>query len=345
VIDVASAQIPWPNTEQKIVLVCRVVLPNEKYGANEFLDKLKRTTRNLNTTYTLYPTVPSSEVELYRICMYGAQVFSTEDRRSLISGSYSGLNLTTKTADVPQNYGIGSPGIGGMGGTTSIKQTTATIAAGSLSRTGRSNTIYIGVAGTDFVKRKDAFSYNVSFIVPEGKYEVRIRRNTTTTDEYVAGGIKYQRMSTSILTSVTAYGASRPVNPPKPMAMTALKIKATDQINQTLEGISATVISICLDWDAENTEWVIRPTRNPASLFRYVLQHSANAQAVTDEQLDLTSIEEWHEYCEENAFIFDSVITDRQSILDVLRDICAAGRLYSTFLVMLEPSCNLIRMV
>jgi hypothetical protein len=32
---IASAQVPWPNTETKIVLVCRVVLPSEKYGGRE----------------------------------------------------------------------------------------------------------------------------------------------------------------------------------------------------------------------------------------------------------------------------------------------------------------------
>lgn len=42
---IASAQIQWPNTETKIVLVCRVVLPSEKYGANEFLDKDGRVCR------------------------------------------------------------------------------------------------------------------------------------------------------------------------------------------------------------------------------------------------------------------------------------------------------------
>lgn len=284
------------------------------------LAKLKNTTRNLDTTYTLYPTIPTNEIELYRICMHGSKIFSTVDRRSSMPATYSGLNLTTQTASDNNNYGMA------YYATPVVKQTTATIGVGSISRTGRNTTIRIGVSGTDFVKRKDAFSYNVPFIVPKGKYEVRIRRNTPTTDEYVAGGIKYQRMSMSILTSVTAYGASRPVNPPKPMAMTALKFKATDQINQTLEGISATVISVCLDWDSATTTWVLRPTRNPASLFRYVLQHPANAQAVTDAQLDLTSIEDWHEYCEANEFIFDSIVADQQSLLDVLRDICAAGR-------------------
>jgi hypothetical protein len=285
-----------------------------------FLDRLKRTTRNLNTVYEIYPTIPSTEILLYEICMYGSKIFSTVDRRSLMPATYSGLNLTTQTASDNNNFGMA------YYANPVVKQTTATIGAGSISRTGRETSIRIGVNGTEFVKRKDAFSYNVSFIVPEGKYEVRIRRNTTTTEEYTANNIKYQRMSSSILTSVTAYGASRPVNPPKPMAMTALKIKATDQINQTLEGISATVTSICLDWNPTTTTWVLRPTRNPASLFRYVLQHPANAQAVTDSQLDLTSIATWHEYCATNEFIFDSIVADQQSLLDVLRDICAAGR-------------------
>ena len=42
---IASAQIPWPNTDTRIVLVCRAVLPQEKYGANEFLDKDGRVCR------------------------------------------------------------------------------------------------------------------------------------------------------------------------------------------------------------------------------------------------------------------------------------------------------------
>jgi len=41
----ASAFNPWLNTEQRIVLVCRIVLPKETYGANEFLDKDGRVCR------------------------------------------------------------------------------------------------------------------------------------------------------------------------------------------------------------------------------------------------------------------------------------------------------------
>lgn len=41
----ASAQQPWPHTEQKIVLICRVAKPSELYGANEFIDKNGRICR------------------------------------------------------------------------------------------------------------------------------------------------------------------------------------------------------------------------------------------------------------------------------------------------------------
>lgn len=41
----ASAQQPWPHTEQKIVLICRVAKPSETYGANEFIDKNGRICR------------------------------------------------------------------------------------------------------------------------------------------------------------------------------------------------------------------------------------------------------------------------------------------------------------
>jgi len=35
----ASAESPWPNTETKTVLVCRVPKQGDALGANEFKDK------------------------------------------------------------------------------------------------------------------------------------------------------------------------------------------------------------------------------------------------------------------------------------------------------------------
>jgi len=38
VIDfLASVQNPWPNTEQQLVLICKEIKPEMRYGANEFI--------------------------------------------------------------------------------------------------------------------------------------------------------------------------------------------------------------------------------------------------------------------------------------------------------------------
>jgi hypothetical protein len=35
----ASAENPWPNTETKMVLVCRIPKKDDRAGSNEFVDK------------------------------------------------------------------------------------------------------------------------------------------------------------------------------------------------------------------------------------------------------------------------------------------------------------------
>jgi hypothetical protein len=36
---IASAENPWPNTETRVVLVCRIPTKDDKSSANEFVDK------------------------------------------------------------------------------------------------------------------------------------------------------------------------------------------------------------------------------------------------------------------------------------------------------------------
>ena len=283
--------------------------------SGDLLTKLKRDTRNLDTTYSRLATIQAGENEIWRVCMYGARVDATVDLRASIVGTYSGLGLTTRTNTSSAYLNVAAS-----------VSSSATLAAGSISLTGRDFTVMIGGTGQDFLKRKDAFSYNVLFQLDYGKYQVRIRRNTATINEVVIGGNKHNNYYDCILTAMTAFGNTKPVVEPKPLAMSALRVKATDQFNGNLEGISATVQSLCLDWDSVTSGWVVRATRNPASLFRYVLQHPANAKAVSDAQIDLDALVEWHDYCNTNYFTYDAVITNARSLLDVLKDICAAGR-------------------
>lgn len=117
-----------------------------------------------------------------------------------------------------------------------------------------------------------------------------------------------------------------PINFPKPLALVALRIKATHQINGALDSFNAIAERVCLDWDKDAGRWIMRPTRNPASLFRYALQSRANARAAADAGIDLHQLQDWHEFCRLKGLKYDRVIDFDASLREVLTEIAAAGR-------------------
>lgn len=253
-------------------------------------------------TYQRIPTLSSDEELLWSVCVYGDEVFSTVDSRTSGTWTVTGCGLTY----------------------TGLK---VTLAGGTIDDTAAfPYSIEIGDTGESKCKAKDAFTYTRTWTVdPDYKYEVRVRRRNNSDTDTVSGQIRYHA---AILDTITGYSTTRPVYNPKgtTLCMTALRIKATDQLNGHIDGIVGTVTSVCKDYDSSTGTWINRPTRNPASLFRYVLQHPANAQKVADSKIDLTALESWHNFCRTNKFMFDMVVTNQRSLLDVMRDICAAGR-------------------
>lgn len=190
-----------------------------------------------------------------------------------------------------------------------------------------------------YYKRKDSFVTQINFPTDTTPklYRVRIRTTSRTGKRYQnemdAMASAPRVFNRAVVVGVTGVnGTANAVNPPPntKIALTALEIQASDSLSGSLDGINALVTSVCLDYDSATSSWIKRPTRNPASLFRYVLQHPANMQRIStaDEstKLDLAAIAEWHAYCDSNNFMYDAILTDVKSILDVLRDICAAGR-------------------
>lgn len=155
-----------------------------------------------------------------------------------------------------------------------------------------------------------------------GQYEVRLRRTTVSRADSMISDKVYWMMLTEEVQN------RRPINPPKPMAMTAIRIKATNQLNGSLDGITASLASRQLVWDG--TAWVAAPPtirrNNPASLFLYLLQHPANAQPVADANIDFFQLGHWYDFCEEKGFLYENILTGQRPIRDVLADIAAAGR-------------------
>ena len=281
-----------------IVRIGAVSTSSSAGPSGALLTRLQQENFGVDASFDRLPAYGAGEEGLHDICVYGDTVFQVVDRRD---ASVTGCAL-------------------------SLSGLRATVGAGTVTRADDA-TIKLGASGEPYYKRKDAFAHNVTVNVARGRYEVRVRRTNSSesTFEYPSGN-EGRRYHDCYLASVTGYLASRPVTPPKPMAMTALRIKATNQINGNVEGITGTVQVICKDWNHLTETWVLRATRNPASLFRYVLQHPGNAQAAADSAIDLTALADWHDYCRTNGFAYDNVLDQQRSLWDVLLDIAAAGR-------------------
>lgn len=121
------------------------------------------------------------------------------------------------------------------------------------------------------------------------------------------------------------------------IARTAIRLKSSREINGQLEGINAIVQSIAPTWNG--TDWnTLAPTSNPASLFIYVLMSPANPRRITasemSSKINLSEIGDWYNYCEAHSpkFRFNKLVNGRTSVLDVLKDICAAGRASPTLI-------------
>lgn len=315
-------------------------------------------------------------VPLWRVCVFEDGVVAVEDLRDPAKVSGCGL-------------------------TYSDTHTEVTIAAGTLVREDGATLLTTRTT-------KDAFDVVIRTGVPADSYDVRVTLKTDDSNEGVYGdsGNKSVIYRECYWTTLTGFANNRPIVPPKPLAMSAFRIKASNQLSGTLDGITGTVRSLCPDWafaatrgiltvertsnvvtiitttphgyvkslvvdvsatthtDVNGTGltitsivdpytfkytkagadiatafdtggivppnggvWTHRHTRSPASLFRYVLQHPASARPVANADIDLPALQRWHNICRLQGFHFDTVLVGGQRpLLDVLKDIAAAGR-------------------
>lgn len=170
---------------------------------------------------------------------------------------------------------------------------------------------------------KDAFTINRTYATSGNYKYIRIRRATGDNPE-PRSGLRW--FFSSYLKGISFTSNINPAaDPPNcKIAKTALKIKSSEQLNGSLEGLNGIVHSFAPTWNG--LVWVDAPTSNPASLFMLVLLSSAGPRPRTMSQLNLPELVEFYNYCESKGFKYNSVIANQQSENEILKDICAAGR-------------------
>ena len=171
-------------------------------------------------------------------------------------------------------------------------------------------------ADTSTLRRTGRFS------VPAGQYDVRIYRETSEYDitKHV------QEVRWTVMRNVKP---SYPVQQ-KNVALIALRIKATGQLNGVPQQISCVAESYLPVYNG--TSWSYEITRNPAWAFADVLRRRAGESYLPDSRIDLTTIQGWATACDATApnasepyWRFDGVI-EGGTVFQVLRQIASSAR-------------------
>ncbi|CAN7331993.1 host specificity factor TipJ family phage tail protein [Pseudoxanthomonas sp. LjRoot143] len=173
-------------------------------------------------------------------------------------------------------------------------------------------------AGNVKTSNRNPFTVAVWWPVPKGQYEVRISRGTTLWD----GALEGQR------TGDATVGALRTLKKTNPSTTgttkLALRIKATDQLNGTVQTLNCVVRQRIPVWNG--TAWVEEYSRNPAWVMHWLVRHCpAVAIRASADMVDLPAIIAFADYCEARELECSSVVDASATLLDLVGDVLAAG--------------------
>ncbi len=157
-----------------------------------------------------------------------------------------------------------------------------------------------------------------------GRYEIKLTRITTDWDEADQSKRDTKRSGRTFWTALRSIWPEYPINVEFPIGLAAVRIQASGQLNGAPDELSAEFSSMCPDWDRVSQTWITRETNNPASLFRYVLTGPAITYPLTTSEVE--ALGDWHTFCVLRGLTYNRVHDYEASVLDVLLDICAAGR-------------------
>lgn len=155
-----------------------------------------------------------------------------------------------------------------------------------------------------------------------GQYDVRMVR---VTPDITEASVAERTMDEAHWIALRTFTNRSPINLTG-LASTAIRIRASDQLNGVVDQLSAIVTSIVPDYDYLTDTWILRATSNPASLYREVLQGAGNARPIADAKVHLEDLKVWHDECRINNREFNQVRDFQSSVWEALSDIAAAGR-------------------
>lgn len=125
------------------------------------------------------------------------------------------------------------------------------------------------------------------------QYKIRVTRIASFSD------YTYQILDKLTLVNLSTRFDRDPIITDKRHLFLEVKIRATNQLNGSVNNLSAIAESILDVYDPDTETWVKQKTDNPAWVFCDLMTGELNKRALSKSRLHTPSILEWAEFCEE----------------------------------------------
>lgn len=170
---------------------------------------------------------------------------------------------------------------------------------------------------------KSAVRRTVRVVLPSrNQWQVQIRRLTIDDQSDNTGDNQSITTEDSYLTAIRSFRNDAPVLKTG-IARIAVRCRATNQLNGTIDQLNCTVQAILPVWNGAT--WVEQQTRSPAWAFCDVLRGSANARALAASRIDLARMLEWDAQTTADGVTFDAEISQQRSVAEWLEDIAGTS--------------------
>jgi hypothetical protein len=178
------------------------------------------------------------------------------------------------------------------------------------------------VSGTNIVvtnSARKAIRIGVRWKVASGQYDVRITRVSTN----------WNGADVNSRAGDLTWGVIRAIRHTLPSTTgtkkLALRIKATDQLNGTINQFNLIASQPIPVWDGSG--WINAVSNNPAFVYRWLLKDCpANPRPVDISRIDDDELIAWAAECTAKDLTFAIVQDSATTMFSLIRDVCAAGR-------------------
>lgn len=201
-------------------------------------------------------------------------------------------------------------------------------------QTGKGVAIPLSI-GKAYISRQDTSPVYSEFrFTPRevGQFDIRITRQNTTSP-YTA-----QVQDTLTWTTLTTRFDRQPIVTDKRHVLMEMRIRATNQLNGSIQNLNAVCTSALDVYDPDTSTWSKELTNNPAWVFADLMTSEINKKALSKSRLDTASLLEWRDFCdqvptpppdaifEEPRFQCNFVLDYETTLQDVLNQVASSAQ-------------------